>query len=62
MKNWNKIRSILYGGAAILIANLIHQDDWGFTLYVAIAFVIGGLTLPSLITFMSDNKKDTYYK
>lgn len=62
MNYLNNIRSILFGGATILLANLFHQDDWGFTLFIAIVFVVGGLTLPPLIRFMSDGKKDTYYK
>ena len=36
MKDTNKIKAILYGGATILLANLIQQDDWFFTLYTAI--------------------------
>lgn len=62
MKYLNKIQPVLFGGATILLANLFHQDDWGFILSLAIIFVIGGLTLPSLIRFMSDNKKDTFCK
>lgn len=62
MKHLNKIRSILYGAASILLANVIRQDDWGFTFYVAIIFIIGALILPPLITFMSDKKKDRYYE
>lgn len=59
MKNECKMKSIPYGGATILIANLIYQNYWGFTFFIAITFVIGALTLPELITFMSDNKKIT---
>lgn len=62
MKNTNKIKPILYWGASILLANLIHQDDWGFTFQTAIAFVFGAFILPPLITFMSDKKKDNHYK
>lgn len=62
MKNSNKIIPILYGVAFIILPNLIRQDDWGFTLFTAIIFVIGALALPPLITFMSNNKKDNYYK
>lgn len=62
MKHLNKIRPILYGAAGISLANVIRQDDWDFTFYVAIIFIIGALILPPLITFMSDQKKDTYYE
>lgn len=62
MKRFNKVRPLLYGGAIIILANLMIQDDWGLTLFSAIAFVIGGLILPRIITFMSDNKKDSDYK
>lgn len=53
----DRIKYSLKGGAFILIANLFLQNDWGIPLFSAIVFVIGGITLPSLITFMSDKKK-----
>jgi hypothetical protein len=53
---------ILYGGAIILITNLIIQDDWDITLFSAIIFVLGGLILPPLFRFMSNIKKDNRYK
>lgn len=62
MKIFNKIKPLLYGGAIIILANLMLENDWGLTLFSVIAFVIGGLLLPKLITFMSDNKKDSDYK
>lgn len=58
----NKVKYSLKGGAFILIANLFLQNDWGIPLFSAIVFVIGGLTLPSLLTFMSDKKRDHRYK
>lgn len=62
MKYFNKIKPILYGVASMLFVSLIRQDDWRFTLSTVIAFVVGAFVLPPLITFMSDNKKDTYLK
>ena len=62
MKNSKKIISILYGVAFIVLPNLIRQDDWAFTLFTALIFVIGAFAIPPLITFMSNNKKDNYYK
>ncbi|HLR91978.1 MAG TPA: hypothetical protein VK048_02875 [Atopostipes sp.] len=58
----NQVKYSLKGGVFILIANLFLQNDWGIPLISAIVFVIGGITLPSLITFMSDKKKDHRYK
>lgn len=58
----SKIKPILSGVASMIVVSLIHQDDWDFTLSIVIAFVAGVFILPPLITLMSDNKKDTYYK
>ena len=62
MKKIEKIKSVLFGGSLILLSNLISQNDWGFTLVTAIIFIVGAFILPPLITFMSDSKKDNYYK
>lgn len=62
MKKSKEIISIFYGAAFIILPNLIRQDDWGFTLFTTLIFVIGAFALPSLFTFMSNDKKDKYYK
>lgn len=62
MKNSTKIQPILYGVANMIMVSLIRQDDWGFTLSTVLAFVVGAFIFPPLITFMSDNKKDSYYE
>lgn len=60
MKYYNQFKPVLYGGATILVANLIYQEDWSFTLLTAVAFAIGALIVPPVITFMSDYKKDSH--
>lgn len=55
MKLSKKINGGLYGAIIIILSNLIIQEDWGITLFVAMAFAIGGIVLPRLITFMSDD-------
>lgn len=62
MKKSEKFIPILYGVAFIILPNLIRRDDWGVTLFTALIFVIGAFALPPLFTFMSNDKKDKYYK
>ena len=62
MKNINKIEPLLYGLVFLLLTSRNRQDDWRFTLSTAVIFLIGALTLPTLIRFMSDQKKDSHYK
>lgn len=62
MKNINKIEPILYGLAFLLFISRNRQDDWRFTLSTAVVFLVGSLTLPALIRFMTNQKQDTHYK
>lgn len=62
MKNINKIEPILYGLVFLLLTSRNRQDDWQFTLSIAVIFLIGSLTLPALIRFMTNQKQDTHYK
>lgn len=55
MKLSKKINGGLYGAIIIILGNLIIQGDWGITLFNAMVFAIGGIVLPRLITFMSDD-------
>lgn len=62
MKNLSKIKSLLYGAATIILWNLIIQDDWEAALLAAGILLVGGIIIEPLVTFMTNNKKNQYYK
>lgn len=55
-------KDIIGTGISILVWNLIFPQDWGIALFSAAVFIIGGLTLPTLFRFMTNNKQDKLYK
>ncbi len=62
MKISKKIKPILYSVGNMILVSFIRQDDLGFTFSTVLAFIVGTFVFPPLFTFMSDQKKDTYYK
>lgn len=62
MKVSQRTKDILITGISILTWNLVFPKDWGIALFSAVVFIIGGLTLPTLFRFMSNNKQDNIYK
>jgi len=53
-KTKNSIKYGFYGASFILLSNLIFQNNMREALFIAILFIILSLTLPPLITFMSE--------
>lgn len=58
----DRTKSILFQGFIGLALNLVFQREWEPVILGVSAFVVGALTLPYIITFMSDEKKDNRYK
>lgn len=57
-----RMKHLLLSGASVLGMNLIFQRSWGSIILGVTITIVGGIVLPPLVTFMTNEQKDNRYK